>query len=178
MKKSLGIILATVALSILCVVPVLATENNVNAETNLLKQKSQTFLNAMLTLTSFDNNADEVAKKAMGDIARIGKSDMIKGVEEEEANYLKYLQAVLGNAIEAERVAKQNVGAFTDLVKVNPGFQPQLDAAVAAYNNAVAEHQAALVAIDATKAYFDELDKVLDGNGKALQMADPDAPKF
>lgn len=175
MKKSLGLIITTIALTVLCVTPVFATESKIEAESAMLEEKMAGFSNAISSLVQFDNNCGEADVLSMHLLVDIGTNDVVKSNLAEQENYIKYLQARVGNAIEDERVAKQNVGALTDLVKVNPSFQPQLDAANAAYAKAVQEHQLALNAVDAAKAYFDALNLSFKNASLAKAAKDPQA---
>ena len=96
-------------------------------------------------------------------------------VTQEEENYIHYLQACVGNALETEKIKNQNVGSMRDLVKFNPGFQPQLDAAIAEYNKAVVDRIAAEAAVVDAKAQFEVLNASLVSGVQTLGASDSDA---
>lgn len=168
--KLLKTLLATAALSVLFVTPVFATEGNLAAETNMLNTKMTGFKNDISTLVTFDLQCGAKDVAFMHGTVDQVTEDVIKSNIAEEQNYIAYLKARLGNAIETERIKKENVGSMTELVKVNKGFQPQLDAAIAEYNKAVAEHQAAIVAIDEANAYFAALNQTYRAKQEALNQ--------
>lgn len=175
MKRTVRILLATMALTVACITPVFATEKTMDAETAMLQQKMNRFSNDITTLVSYDNNCGAADVASMNKLVdQVGK-DVIKSTVAEQDNYIVYLKGVLGNAIENERVKKQNVGALTDLVKVNTTFQKQLDAAVAEYNKAVADRQAAEQAITDAKAAFAAFDSKLDQAALAKAAGDVQA---
>lgn len=171
MKKSLGLMIATVALTVLCVTPVFATESNLDAEGQLLADKMIGYNNAVSTLAAYDANCGGSAAASMHALLANNGHDVFMSNSAECLNYIDYLNACLGNAIEAERVAKGNVGALTDLVKVNTSYKAQLDAAVIEYNNAIANTAAARVAIDNAKAYFNALNAQFAADGNAQKAA-------
>lgn len=154
MKRSLKVLLTTIILTVAVVTPVFATESTIKAESDMLSKKMAGFSGDITTLVTFDNNCGADAIASMHSLVNTGRSDVVKSNLAEQENYINYLKACVGNAVEIERIKKQNVGALTDIVKVNPTMQPQLDAAIAEYNKAVADHQAALKAVDDAKAYF------------------------
>lgn len=157
MKKLTKIVVATMAMTMLFATPVLATEGTLSAESDMLSNKMNRFSNDVTTLVSFDNNCGDAAANSMHVLVDAVDSDVVKSNVAEQQNYIKYLEAKVGNAIETERIKKQNVAALTDLCKVNPTFSGQLDAAVAEYDQAVADHAAAVQAVADAKAYFDAL---------------------
>lgn len=175
MKKGFKILVATVALTVAMVTPVLATESTVAAETDMLNKKMGGFVGDISTLVSFDDNCGVPAVLAMDTLVDTGRSDVFKSNVAEQINFYNYLQACIGNAIETERVKQQNVGALADLCKVNPGFKAQYDAAVAEYNKAVADHAAAEQLLADAKAHFAQYNAQVIANGNAAKAADAQA---
>lgn len=175
MKRSLKVLLSTVALTVLCVTPVFATETTLSAESAMLTNKMNGYGNDMQTLLSYDNNCGGEAVNAMHHLQNITSNDVKASNIAEQQNYIAYLQACVGNAIETERIKKQNVDSLTDLCKVNPTFKPQLDAAVVEYNKAVLDHQAANQAVVDAQAYFVALNQAFVNNALAKAAVDAQA---
>lgn len=175
MNKKLVCLLTTVALTVLSVVPVFASETDLNAEKALIANHLDGVTKAVSTLVTFDNNCGEAAKMSMHGIVDATNGNVKWSVSQEEENYIKYLQACVGNAIENERVKKQNVAALTDLVKVNPTFQSQLDAAIAECNKAVADRMAAEATVIDVKAQFAAFNAAFEAGRQALGTTDSDA---
>lgn len=173
MKKSLKVLFTTIILLVAFVTPVFATESSLAAESAMLEKKMAGFGNDISTFVQFDNNCGAAAAASFDQIVDNNRKEVVKSNIAEQTNYINYLNARVGNAIEIERVKKANIAALTDLCKVNPTFQPQLDAAVAEYNKAVADHQAALKDVEDAKAYFAALNANFDSN--ALAKAGKDA---
>ena len=177
MKKSIKILLTTIALAIACVSPVFATEKDLTAELKMINDGRQSLSNAISTLVTYDNNCGADAKNSIHHLVDLTQANVKSSSITERQNYINYLKAVVGNAIETERVKKANVNALTDLVKVNPSFQAQLDAAVAEYNKAVADHAAAEAAIAEAQKAFDANKDMNIAAKDAKAAADPDAIK-
>lgn len=177
MKKFTRVLLATLTITLACAAPVFATEKNLSAEINLLKGKDATVSNALDTITSFDNNCGNEAKLAIHTIVDIADSDITKGMTEEQLNYIDYLKKVVVNLKETERIKKGNVAALTDLVKVNPSFQKELDAAVVEYNKAVADRVAGEQAIITAQEEFAKLNAALKDAKVAKGAKDADSVK-
>ena len=175
MNKKIALLLTTVALTVLSVVPVFATEADINAEKVQLSNHMNGVSNSIITLVSFDNNCGEAAKNTMNQMVDGFEGDIKWSLTQEEDNYIKYLQARVGNALEIERIKKQNVGAMTDLVKINPGFQAQLDAAIAECNKAVADRMASEAAVVDAKAQFAALNNSFAVGIQEKTVSDPDA---
>ena len=175
MKKSVKILLTTIALTVALVTPVFATESALSAESAMLEKKMARFGNDISTLVTFDDNCGAAAIASMNQIVVNNRGDVVKSNIAEQQNYINYLNARVGNAIEIERVKLGNVNAMKDLCKVNPSFQPQLDAAIADYNKAVADHQAAVQAVADAKAYFASLNASFDAASLAKAAADAQA---
>ncbi len=175
MKKTVVALLTTVALSVMSIVPVFATETAIEAEKALVTNHVAGVSNAISTLVTYDNNCGEAAKVSMNALVDGFNGDIQYSVTQEEDNYIKYLKACVGNAIENERVKKQNIGAISDLVKVNATFQPQLDAAIAEYNQAVVDRMAAEVAVENAKAQFEALNLAVIVGNNAKYAGDSDA---
>lgn len=175
MKKSVKVLLATLALTILCVTPVFATEEKIDAETTMLTNKVNGFGNDISSLVKFDDKCGAADVASMNLIVNSVAKDVTSSNIAEQTNYINYLKAVVGNAIETERVKKQNVDSLKELVKVNTSFQPQLDAAVAEYNKAVADHAAADKAVVDAQAFFAALNNQFHDNAIAKAAGDPQA---
>lgn len=175
MKKKIALLLTTAALTVTSVMPVFATVTDLNAEKAIVANHVNGVTNAISTLVTYDNGCGEAEKNSMHALINGFDKDVMWSAGQEEDNYMKYLQACVGNAIEIERIKKQNVGAVADLVKVNPSLQPQLDAAIAEYNKAVADHQAAEAAVVNAKAQFDALNLSFAAGRAAIGAADKDA---
>lgn len=175
MKKKIVLFLTTAVLTVMNVVPAFATATDVNVEKMLITNHMKGITNSIITLVSYDNNCGEAAKNSMNQLVDGFAKDIKWSITQEEANYINYLQACVGNALETERIKKQNVGTMSDLVKVNPGFQPQLDAAIAEYNKAVVDRMAAEAAVVDAKAQFEALNASLVSGVMAINTTDPDA---
>lgn len=174
MKKSVRLLLATVVLTVACVSPIFATETTLPAEKNLITQNDANVRKAVSTLVKFDENCGSEAKLAMHTIVDTAQSDVVKSRISEQQNFIVYLNNVVANDLEAERIKKGNVAALTDVVKVNPGFQPQLDAAIAEYNNAVAKRMADQAAIGTAQAELNALHIQLLSEVSAIGLTDAD----
>ena len=173
--KSLKVLITTIILSVAIITPVFATEQALSAESAMLEKKMAAFGGDISTLVTFDNNCGAADIASMDSLVDTGRADVVKSNIAEQENYIKYLEACVGNAIENERIKKANVGSFTDLCKVNPTYQAQLDAAVIEYNKAVADRQAAVKAVADAKAYFAALNVSFDNASKAKAAKDPQA---
>lgn len=88
-----------------------------------------------------------------------------------------YFSKVVGNKKEIVRIRQANIAALQDLVKVNPAFQTQLDAAVAEYNQAVADCEAAQAYIAVAQGEFDALQASINEARAAKAVGDADAIK-
>ena len=175
MKKSVKVLFTTIILMVAFVTPVFATESSLSAESAMLEKKMAGFAGDISTLAQFDNNCGAAAVASFDQIIDNNRKDVFKSNVAEQLNYINYLNARVGNAVEIERVKLGNVNAMKDLCKVNPTFQPQLDAAVVEYNKAVADHQAALQAVADAKAYFDALNASFDAAAYKKAGADAQA---
>lgn len=161
MKRLSKILLASLTFTLVCLSPVFATEKNLSAEMNLLTNKYSTISNALSTITTFDNNCDAGAKVAIHSIQETSDAERAKGMTEEQLNYIDYLKKVVVAKKETERIKKENITALTDVVKVNPSFQAQLDNAIVEYNNAVADRMATEAAIITAQEEFAKLNAAL-----------------
>ena len=154
MKFSTKTLIATLALSILMITPVFATEKDLTAEINAINKHVKSVEAAVGSYLKTDDGCGPAAKADHGLHADTVAKQVKALSAQEQANYINYLQAVVGNKLSDEAAAKQQVSSLTDIVKVNPGFQPQLDAAIVYYNNAVAARMDAEAAIGVAKAAF------------------------
>lgn len=175
MKRSLKVLITTIVLTVLCVTPVFATESTLSAESAMLQNKMNGFSNDVSTLVTFDNNCGAADILSMHGMVDTGNADVVASNIREEQNYINYLKARVGNAIETERVKKQNIAAIADLCKVNATFEPQLAAAVAEYNQAVVDHALAVQAVADAEAYFAALNASFVVDAIPHALADPQA---
>lgn len=175
MKKKIALLLTTTVLTVTSIVPAFATVTDINAEKTLIINHMNGITNSISTLVSYDNNCGEAAKKSMDELVDSFAGDVKWSINQEEANYINYLQACVGNALETEKIKNQNVGSMKDLVKVNPNFQPQLDAAIAECNKAVLDRIAAQEAVVDAKAQFEAFNNNLTAGVQAMGTEDPDA---
>lgn len=143
MKKTLKVLLTTVALTIACATPVFATETNIDSEMKYIENHAKEVGVQISSYLTTDDGCGAAAKVDHGNHAKVVDSQLEKWTAAEEANYINYLQKVVVNKKETERIKQGNVNAMAEVVKVNPGFKPQLDAAVAEYNVALADRIAA-----------------------------------
>lgn len=162
MKFSTKTLIATVALSVLMVTPVFATESNMKAEINAINKHVNTVGAQVGSYLQTDDGCGAAAKADHVQHADIVKAQVQALTAQEQANYINYLQARVGNALKDEAAAKQMVASLTDVVKANPGFQPQLNDAIAFCNTKVAERMAAEAAITEAKAIFATQNAQLD----------------
>jgi len=168
MRKSLKVFLATVAMTVAFVTPVFATETNIDAEMNYINNHVATVGGQITSYLTTDDGCGKAAKLDHGTHAGVVDTQLLTWVVDEEVNYVKYLQGVVVNKQETERIKQQNVAALTDVVKVNATFKPQLDAAVVEYNAAVADRMASQAAIVDAQTRFSNfnfalMQKVLGG---------------
>lgn len=177
MKKFSKVFVATVALTVACASQVFATEPTLNAEINALKAGNDSLSNAVTTLVSFDNGCNPADIMSMHAIVNTAMSNYDKNVLSEKQNFINYLNQVVVNKKEIERVKKANIAAITDLVKVNPSFKTQLDAAVIEYNQAVADRIAAENDIEIAKNEFAALQAGINANREAKSVGDADVIK-
>lgn len=177
MKKSIKVLLTTVILTVAMVSPVFATEANLNAEIQALKTGNASLSNAVTTLVTFDDKCNPADKQYIHQMVDAAMSNYDKSIATERQNYITYLNQVVGNKKEIVRIKKANIAAIQDLVKVNPSFQAQLDAAVAEYNQAVADCEAAQAYIAVAQGEFDALQAGINENRAAKSAGDADAIK-
>lgn len=154
MKFSAKALIVTAALTILMATPVFATEKNLDAELNNIEKHTKVVYGAVHDYLKTDDGCGKAAKDDHGQHVEIVRAQVAAVSGQEFENYVNYLKAVVGNKVEAERVALQFLNSVKDLAKVNAQYEAQIPAAQAAYEAAVADHAAALQAIvDAQAAY-------------------------
>lgn len=175
--KKIKLLLTSLLLTVAFTTPVFATETTLPAELKLIEERDSIVGNALSTVVSYDNNCGAEAKLAIHSLVDIARGDLKSSQITEAANYINYLKALLSNKLETERIKKQNVAALTDLVKVNPTFQTQLDAAVVEYNNAVADRVAVENAIVESQKILDEHASKMINNVAAKGALDADTIK-
>lgn len=158
MKFSVKALIATVAMSALIVTPVLATETNLDAEVNMIINHENATCGQITSYLATDNGCGAAAIADHAAHAAVFAGQVSNYVKDEEANYIKYLQGVVVNKKETERIKAGNVTAINELAKVNPTLAASmLPAAQAEYEAAVNDRVAAEAAIPAAQARFAEL---------------------
>ncbi len=140
MSKFTKMLVITAALTVFCAVPVMAQEvtdpktviTEAQFEKTLLEhqQAVNTQLNAV-TSSMADKNA--AAKHAA-----LVASQLQKYNRAEADNYINYLNKVVVNLKETERIKKEVVDNYTNLAKVNPTYAAMVPQATVDYNTAVA----------------------------------------
>ena len=129
--------------------------SNLDEELRILTNHEAKFATEVSTIAQADNNGGQKEKAAVHLILDSAAKDVLNNAKFDQNAYITYLNNVVRNAIETERVAKERVDILTNNVKACPALQPQLDAAIADYNKAVADHQAAIAAIGVAQGQFD-----------------------
>lgn len=177
MKKSIKALLLTVVLTIAVVTPVLANETNLDAEKRLITNYHAKFDKEINTIAQVDNNGGQKEKAAVHTIIDAAHTTVVNNTKYEEKSYINYLNNVVRNYIETERVMKERVDTLTNNVKACPALQPQLDAAIADYNKTVADHQAAIAAIGVAQGQFDVINANFELCRELKGANDPDLMK-
>lgn len=154
MKNVLKVLVTTIALTIACVTPVLATETDIDKEMQYINKHVEEVGVQISSYLTTDDGCGSAAKLDHGTHAKVVDTQLLTWVANEEANYINYLKQTVVNKKETERIKQQNVSAIAELVKVNPGFQAQYNAAVAEYNAALADRLATEASIDAAQQRF------------------------
>ena len=140
MRKFTKTIIVTAALTVLLAIPVMAQEvtdpKTVKTEAQLQKeiadhqQVVMTQLNALTATMADKNAAAQHAAVVMNQLKNYNRA--------EADNYINYLNKVIINLKETERIKKEVVDNYTNLAKVNPTYAAMLPQATADYNAAVA----------------------------------------
>ena len=140
MSKITRILVITAALTVLCAIPAFAQEVTdpatvmTEAQFNKLLADHQkvvsTQLNAVSASMADKNAAAQHTAAVVSQLQRYNKA--------EADNYVNYLNKVVINLKETERIKKEVVDNYTNLSKVNPTYAAMLPQAMVDYNTAVA----------------------------------------
>lgn len=140
MSKLSKILVITAALTVFCTIPVMADEVTDPASVITEAQFSKTLadhqqvvatqLNAVTSSMADKKAASQHAATVMNQLQRYNKA--------EAENYVDYLNKVVINLKETERIKKEVVDNYTNLSKVNPTYAAMVPQAMVEYNAAVA----------------------------------------
>lgn len=140
MSRFTRMLVITAALTVFCAIPVMAQEvtdpKTVITEAQFEKalmdhqQAVATQLNAVTASMADKNAAAKHAAVVTSQLQRYNRA--------EADNYINYLNKVVINLKETERIKKEVVDNYTNLSKVNPTYAAMLPQAMADYNTAVA----------------------------------------
>lgn len=139
MRKFAKLIAAAVAMTFIIATPVMAAEPNPTLEGLLAYQA--------MHKAKVEAQVNDLIVKAWGNpegpqwshhIAVV-REQVEKLNHEEDVSYVNYLQDVVNNRKDVERLKKELVANCTELCKVNPGMAAQLATYQADYQNAVAD---------------------------------------
>ncbi len=140
MSKLSKILVITAALTVFCTIPVMADEVTDPASVITEAQFSKTLadhqqavatqLNAVTSSMADKKAASQHAATVMNQPQRYNKA--------EAENYVDYLNKVVINLKETERIKKEVVDNYTNLSKVNPTYAAMVPQAMVEYNAAVA----------------------------------------
>ncbi len=140
MSKITRMLVITAVLTVFCTIPVMAQEvtdpKTVITEAQFQKalmEHQQVVARQLTAVTS--SMADKNA--AAQHIAAVN-SQLQRYNKDEANNYINYLNKVVINLKETERIKKEVVDNYTNLSKVNPTYAAMLPQAMADYNTAVA----------------------------------------
>ena len=140
MSKLSKILVITVALTVLSAIPVMADEVTDPAKViteaqfdKMIADHQQVVarqLNAVTSSMADKNAAAQHAATVMNQLQRYNRA--------EADNYINYLNKVVINLKETERIKKEVVDNYTNLSKVNPTYAAMVPQAMVDYNAAVA----------------------------------------
>lgn len=142
MKLSVKTLLATVALTVLFVTPVFATETNIDKEMTYINNHVKEVGIQISSYLTTDDGCGPAAKLDHGTHATVVDGQILNWVADEEVNYIKYLQGVVVNKKETERIKKEILDNYVNLGSFNGQFAAMIPAATADYNAAVADRMA------------------------------------
>ena len=145
MKKLAKLIVITSALTILCAVPAMAEEitDPKTVKTEAQFQKEIADHQAEVTRQLNALTASMADKNAAAQHAALVANQLQKYNRAEADNYINYLNKVVINMKETERIKKEVVDNYTNLSKVNPTYAAMIPQAVNDYNVAVANRMQA-----------------------------------
>ena len=140
MSKLSKILVITAALTVLSAIPVMADEVTDPAKViteaqfdKMIADHQQVVarqLNAVTSSMADKNAAAQHAATVMNQLQRYNRA--------EADNYINYLNKVVINLKETERIKKEVVDNYTNLSKVNPTYAAMVPQAMVDYNAAVA----------------------------------------
>ena len=140
MSKLSKILVITAALTVLSTIPVMADEVTDPAKViteaqfdKMIADHQQVVarqLNAVTSSMADKNAAAQHAATVMNQLQRYNRA--------EADNYINYLNKVVINLKETERIKKEVVDNYTNLSKVNPTYAAMVPQAMVDYNAAVA----------------------------------------
>lgn len=140
MNKLYKMLVITAALTVICAVPVMAQEitdpKTVITEAQFQKaimDHQQTVLTQVNAVTASMADKNSAAKHAAVVNAQLQRYNRA-----EADNYINYLNKVVINLKETERIKKEVVDNYTNLSKVNPTYAAMVPQAMVDYNTAVA----------------------------------------
>ncbi len=140
MSKITRMLVITAVLTVFCTIPVMAQEvtdpKTVITEAQFQKalmEHQQVVARQLTAVTS--SMAD---KNAAAQHIAVVNSQLQRYNKDEANNYINYLNKVVINLKETERIKKEVVDNYTNLSKVNPTYAAMLPQAMADYNTAVA----------------------------------------
>ena len=140
MSKFTRMLVITAVLTVFCTIPVMAQEvtdpKTVITEAQFQKalmEHQQVVARQLTAVTS--SMAD---KNAAAQHIAVVNSQLQRYNKDEANNYINYLNKVVINLKETERIKKEVVDNYTNLSKVNPTYAAMLPQAMADYNTAVA----------------------------------------
>ena len=139
MSKFSKILVITAALTVLSAIPVMAAEVTDPAKVITEAQFEKTLadhqqvvarqLNAVTSSMADKNAAARHQAAVMSQLQRYNRA--------EADNYINYLNKVVINLKETERIKKEVVDNYSNLAKVNPTYAAMVPQAMVDYNNAV-----------------------------------------
>lgn len=140
MTKITKMLVVTAVLTVFCTIPVMAQEvtdpKTVITETQFekaLMEHQQAVVKQLTAVTSSMADKNAAAKHIA-----VVNSQLQRYNKDEANNYINYLNKVVINLKETERIKKEVVDNYNNLSKVNPTYAAMLPQAMVDYNNAVA----------------------------------------
>lgn len=127
MKRLTKFIVALSAMTILFSVPVLATEKTFEAEIAMINNHVAEVEKQVDALTPKESGFNDW--NTLNAHRRKVMDQTLSWAEAEFDNYILFIQGEEALDKENVRIKMRNVGSLTDLCKVNPAFQPQLEQA-------------------------------------------------
>ena len=153
MKKAAKLVVTVTLLSIVMCIPVFASNPPSTEEKGqFLVKKSNAVAAAVDDLYKFAPDQASIAALKAHEAVVAGQVDAFDKMSAD--NYVLYLKRVVVNKQETLRIKQQNVNAMADVVKVNPDFAPQLEAAKAELAAAQADVAQAQLDVINAQAHF------------------------